>query len=812
MPTVSRTLASLGGMTARRTTISKLLKAKTISFFGGVCLLINGMTGPGVPFTPATFQQSGWLFPTILFVIFGLVSALSILFIIEAMQAVPGNKHFQGTVEFATLINFYFGDVAHYLGQFLLYGALQANAMQSIVIMAQTFDSILIDIFGKTCGLALSGPNPGWFCVASNSTEFPSPFGDIWMLFTLGLLLVLIFAFPLGIVNLDDNIIAQISMLYVGVVIVNIWIYLTDGMSLAIVAFWLSIAIGIEWIGASFHEGLQPARVPAFGRDYATVVGTIMLNMACTTVVPSWVNIKKRTVSAQSVVWTAITIATAFYMLVGLIPALGFQLDSSGSILPTLMKTGKLNKASAYLFSIVMLLPAIPVNFIVAQNNMVQNKVVGKRTAIFLAHVLPWFLCIPLQTGNSMQAFINWTSLFFVSTANFIIPLVIYLKCLRFRREYNESRILTEKQKLLLKEIHWSSRTIHKFIDEKSARDSLVAPGGDRRLPRDRSELSMRGVIPPLEIDTAPPSEIVLPTLSIPPPIAITGSEDADTTQVPMASPSGSILKNPLGGKGTTSGRKKSVMMALPETHPVEEHEDAATLPRAANIHFDAVDDASMTTSSTSPPGEGTRTSSEIQRGVTASTLGPWTAVRSSTEHEQVGVAEEYLKDDVPDPDLEHKIARRETQHPSWDLEDGSGVRGTLKRAMKGMRAASPSRAGASYTRPGKDTLTRVAGSTDGRDLMGPQDVPLEPIHGGEESVPAPSRRETTGSNATDISDGADLIRKATLPVHPQYISPTFRSIPTWFPVRGRVVAWTLLVITGGISIANIIIAIATRK
>ncbi|KNC96338.1 uncharacterized protein SPPG_08240 [Spizellomyces punctatus DAOM BR117] len=788
MPTVSRTLASLGGMTARRTTISKLLKAKTISFFGGVCLLINGMTGPGVPFTPATFQQSGWFFPTILFIIFGLVSALSILFIIEAMQAVPGNKHFQGTVEFATLINFYFGDLAHYLGQFLLYGALQSNAMSGIVIMAQAFDSMIIDIFGKTCGLALSGPNRGWFCVVSNSTEFPSPFGDTWMLFTVGLLLVLIFAFPLGIVNLDDNIIAQI------------------------IAFWLSIAIGLEWIGASFHQGLEPSRVPAFGSDYATVVGTIMLNLACTTVVPSWVNIKKRTVSAQSVVWTAIAIATAFYMLVGLIPALGFQLDSSGNILPTLMKSGKLNKASAYLFSIVMLLPAIPVNFIVAQNNMVQNKVAGKRTAIFLAHVLPWFLCIPLQTGNSMQAFINWTSLFFVSTANFIIPFVIYLKCLRFRREYNESRILTEKQKLLLKEIHWSSRTIHKFIDEKSVRDSLVAPGGERRLPRDRSELSMRGAIPPLEIETAAPSDIVLPTLSIPPPIAVTLSEDAAAVQVPMPSPSGSILKNPLGSKGTTSGRKKSVMMALPDEHPVEEHEDSATLPRASNIHYEAMDDASVTTASTAPTGEGMRPSSEIQRGVTASTAGPWTAVRLSTEQVQVGGAEEYLKDDVPDPDLEHKIARRETHHPSWDMEGGGGVRGTLKRAMKSMRAASPSRAGASYTRPGKDTLTRVAESADGRDMMAPQDVPLEPIHGGEEPGPAPSRRETTGSNATDISDGADLLRKATLPVHPQYISPTFRSIPTWFPVRGRVVAWTLLVITGGISVSNIIIAIVARK
>jgi hypothetical protein len=56
---------------------------------------------------------------------------------VEAMQAIPGNKHFQGTVEFGTLINFYFGKTTHIFGQILLYGALQSNAIQCIVVSAQ---------------------------------------------------------------------------------------------------------------------------------------------------------------------------------------------------------------------------------------------------------------------------------------------------------------------------------------------------------------------------------------------------------------------------------------------------------------------------------------------------------------------------------------------------------------------------------------------------------------------------------------------------------------------------------------------------
>ncbi|KAI9008005.1 hypothetical protein BC832DRAFT_530147, partial [Gaertneriomyces semiglobifer] len=389
---------------------------KTVSFFGGLCLLINAMTGPGVPYTPDIFQTSGWFFPTVIFLIFALVSSLSVLFIIEAMQAIPGNKHFQGTVEFATLINFYFGDYAHYIGQFMLYGAVQSNAIQSIIIMSQTFDNILVDIFGKSCALAIGGGRTGWYCVGQISDKYATPYEEITVLFTLGLLLVIIFSTPFGIVNLDDNVNAQI------------------------VAFILAVTIGLEWIGASFKEGVVGSRVPVTGTGYATVVGTIMLNLAFTTVVPSWVNIKQRTVSAQKTVWTSMLAAVIFYMLVGLIPALGFVIDDSGSILPALMRSGKFNKAFAYMFSIVMLLPSIAVSFIVAESNLVQNKIVGKKWGIFVCRIVPWLFCIPLQTGNHLQDFITWTSLIFVSTANFVIPLVIYLKCLRFRREYNESR------------------------------------------------------------------------------------------------------------------------------------------------------------------------------------------------------------------------------------------------------------------------------------------------------------------------------------------------------------------------------------
>lgn len=214
------------------------------------------------------------------------------------MQAIPGNKHFQGDVEYATLINFYFGRWAHIAGQLLLYGALQSNAIQGIVLSAQSIDSIFIDLFGKTCGLSIAGKYTGWICVADQSADYPSPFENTWMLFTLGLVVVIMIAVPLGLSNLDDNMWVQ---------------YL---------AFCVSIIMIIQWMSTSFVVGFDSSRLVAaapLGIIYGQVVGTVLLNLAITTIIPSWINIKRKDVNVQQSVWISISCITFFYILSGLI-------------------------------------------------------------------------------------------------------------------------------------------------------------------------------------------------------------------------------------------------------------------------------------------------------------------------------------------------------------------------------------------------------------------------------------------------------------------------------------------------------------
>ena len=69
---------------------------KNISYFAGIALLINNITGPGVPQLPNMFAEAGWLVPTILILVIWIMTSLSTVMYCEAMRKIPGNEHFRG--------------------------------------------------------------------------------------------------------------------------------------------------------------------------------------------------------------------------------------------------------------------------------------------------------------------------------------------------------------------------------------------------------------------------------------------------------------------------------------------------------------------------------------------------------------------------------------------------------------------------------------------------------------------------------------------------------------------------------------------
>ncbi|KAJ3117004.1 hypothetical protein HDU96_008175 [Phlyctochytrium bullatum] len=325
--------------------------------FGGLTLIYNNMTGSAVPQMPNIYQESGWLIVTIFLAVFASISALCSLFIVEAMQAIPGNKHFQGTVEFGTLIHFYFGKWAHIIGQVML----------AIVI-------------------------------ALSQIEFSE---SVWM---------------------------QI-------------------------------------------EGAEN-KIPTVGDSsgFGGLVGVIMLNFSFCASVPSWINIK--------------------YPMMG--------------------------RIVGYCFSLIILLPSIPMFMLIEDANLKQNFTFKKPVLLLLCYVIPVLAVIPLMNGSGLTALNVWASLIFVSTANFIVPLLIYLQAIKFRKKYNETRELTHEQKLLLKKIHWQSKTINQFIDQydairskvlKTRASSMFLSGAQRSLANDLGSPfpeSAMSILPPSAIPGIP--------------------------------------------------------------------------------------------------------------------------------------------------------------------------------------------------------------------------------------------------------------------------------------------------------------------
>ncbi|KAG1498697.1 hypothetical protein G6F46_005627 [Rhizopus delemar] len=316
-------------------------QVKGIGSFGSTALLVSSMTvsiqnkdiaclkllnwisyqGPGLSTIPPLFQQSGWLAPVFIFIIVAFLSGCSALFVCEALSNIKGNERFQSKVELTTIAQVYLGRKYHYVFQILLYLALQAVNVASIIIAAQTFDSMFITIFNGTCGLGVS-PG-GWFCVNhTNGLTGNSPFSsDDYFIFTFGFLLTAVLVIPLGFFSLFYN---------------------NDSV-------------------------------------------------------------------------------------LGILGAMAFKMKPSSEILSILSSSGSTASiVTAYLFPVCALITSIPVFTIVVRSNLLRGEICSNSWAIFWSNFLPWFVCIPLQTKDYIGTIQNWSSLFFQSTVNFILPFILY--------------------------------------------------------------------------------------------------------------------------------------------------------------------------------------------------------------------------------------------------------------------------------------------------------------------------------------------------------------------------------------------------
>ncbi|KAH6565939.1 hypothetical protein BASA61_002537 [Batrachochytrium salamandrivorans] len=724
------------------TTFQKLLSVKTIGFLGGLCLLFNQMTGPAIPFTSSNFQNPGWAFTTATYLIFTAVSGFSMLFLVEAIKVIPGNSNFQGDVEYGTIINFYFGKNLHFAAQLILYGALQSNAIQCIVLTAQATDNLLVTLFGRTCGVSFS---QGWVCVTAHSSTLPSPFENNLMGFTIGLLVVILFCLPLSFSTMDNNIAFNVVMAI------------------------LSVILGSTWIYSSFATGIVMERIPfasPINSNYGQVVGTVLLNLGGTTIVPTWINLKHRDVNVQNLIWISLILSSLYYIAIGVFGGLGFNLDGSGNILHSLLIYGKpqiIATISIGVFAYVMLLPSIPVSFIVSRDNLVQNEIAPQYTAGFLSFVLPWIILIPLQTGTAIFNFQIWMSLIFGSSANFIIPFLMFFKCVEFRRQYNMKRVLTLNQVKVLLAIHKISDDINKHMDRYA-------------LPT-TEPLSVQP-LPEIQINDIPISIESIPDLS-----------------------SFTIDRKPGITTKTVSSRKNGHHPTNESFSDVEIYADTRSTPRS--IHSDS-------------NSQNSRDLRVVLRSEFSEEGTPF------VEPTDIGLPFSLIQSDIPDPIATGSEVTRSLVH---DGKQGLGqinntsFTGLLVRGRSQSATSSPKLTPIHMTNeaeddtaehidmhiilPDIDSTSNSDTSSDQKDHNPNHSLPSqllqlpisERIRSGE-SIPRRS--------FDPISRSLSEVSESSLPREREYVVPPFYVLPAWFPISERLLAQTLLVSTTTICIANI--------
>ncbi|KAJ3260485.1 hypothetical protein HK103_000627 [Boothiomyces macroporosus] len=377
------------------------------------------------------------------------------------------------------------------------------------------------------------------------------------------------------------------------------------------------------------------------------------------------------------------------------------------SVLIHLLSDGKpavLTAITVYAFGFVMLIPSIPVSLIISRENLVQNKVLSDKVASAVAFITPWIVAIPFLTGDNLQLFQVITSAIFVATSNFILPMLIYFKCVEFRKTYNAERKLTDHQKDLLRAIHRASSKVSRYLDNLDKPEVKVTEAPTVRTSTD---------------------EALLPTQN------------------------NSMYK-------TGNNHSNASVYSL-DLLPSQRKELLAEVSKQQLL---AGEESSKTLDS----------------------------------------AEIWGNEDVPDPDMDDMIARKQTENV-----------GTL-----GSKYRTGTLSGLFTFGRKKDESPMEAVGTSSRLHLSPHDVPgfsdssiRIPLNDMTENVtPRVSQNDIYLATLQRNIPKEDLTRIGTLPMHPKFRTPAFRTVPSWLPFRGDDVAKIVLVITSIITVMTIAVNI----
>jgi hypothetical protein len=159
--------------------------------------------------------------------------------------------------------------------------------------------------------------------------------------------------------------------------------------------------------------------------------------------IPAWLNEKKPSVSVNKVVWISSLSSMAGYFFIGGLCALSSVDIATDDMLGILQKQqlSTVTRVAAYLFSIGVIAPGIPVCSITTRYNLYVGNICNKRWSYFWGTIAPWIIGVLFCQGALFANMLNWTSLIFNGIVNFVVPMVLYLTALRRRAHHNHSHV-----------------------------------------------------------------------------------------------------------------------------------------------------------------------------------------------------------------------------------------------------------------------------------------------------------------------------------------------------------------------------------
>jgi amino acid permease len=354
---VPLTTASTGALDSD---VSSDYGEKKITTFQSICLLLNNVTGAAMVLYPGLLQQAGWLAPTVCMCVIASLTAVSGLCLVKTMQICPGNERYQQRYEFMNVAKQLFTPTQYKIVFCFFILSLFSSVIPLIIQSAQVMDFTLVALFSKTCGLQFS-PSFQWIC-SSDSTNNVDPFGADVVILSVGVLVLAALCIPVGMWNLDDNMIIQ-----------------------TVATCFMLLIIGI-WCGFFTTLGLNVDNMPMLGTDYSQVLGIVVFNYTFITCLPSWINEKAPEVNITRSIVYSLTGATAVFIVLGVMGALAYApfFNTDADVLDKLNQSGNsLIRVTYFLFPIVVNLTSIPIFSIVIKYNLLSNHICSKCSSFF---------------------------------------------------------------------------------------------------------------------------------------------------------------------------------------------------------------------------------------------------------------------------------------------------------------------------------------------------------------------------------------------------------------------------------------------